>query len=127
MGETLPGEERHAPGSAGYHPCPRRKKDVSVPAGPVRCGLLREQAHRPPRSGRGQRDQPRWRPGAGGREANLLCGLRKYANDESRKRQSIPKFSVYNNALLTAYRGKGFEHDFIDPMLWGTKTLLAMV
>lgn len=53
------------------------------------------------------------------REANLLCGLRKYANDESRKRQSIPKFSVYNNALLTAYRGKGFEHDFIDPMLWG--------
>lgn len=53
------------------------------------------------------------------REANLLCGLRKYANDESRKRQSIPKFSVYNNALLTAFRGKGFEHDFIDPMVWG--------
>lgn len=53
------------------------------------------------------------------REANLLCGLQKYAMDESRKRQSIPKFSVYNNALLTAFRGKGFEHDFIDPVLWG--------
>lgn len=53
------------------------------------------------------------------REANLLCGLQKYANDESRKRQSVPKFSVYNNALLTAFRGKGFEHDYVDPMLWG--------
>lgn len=53
------------------------------------------------------------------KEANLLCGLQKYANDESRKRQSPPKFSVYNNALLTAYRGKGFDHDYVDPMLWG--------
>ena len=53
------------------------------------------------------------------KQANLLCGLQKFANDEARKRQSVPKFSVFNNALLTAYRGKGFEKDYIDPMTWG--------
>lgn len=41
------------------------------------------------------------------KQANLLCGLQKFACDEARKRQSIPKFSVFNNALFTAYRGKG--------------------
>ena len=35
-------------------------------------------------------------------ESNLLTGLYKYANDEARKRQSIPKLQVYNNALMTA-------------------------
>ena len=51
------------------------------------------------------------------RQANLLCGLQKFACDEARKRQSIPKFSVFNNALLTAYRGKGFDKDYVDPMI----------
>lgn len=49
----------------------------------------------------------------------MLCGLQKFACDEARKRQSIPKFSVFNNALLTAYRGKGFDKDYVDPMIWG--------
>lgn len=53
------------------------------------------------------------------KHANLLCGLQKFACDEARKRQSIPKFSVFNNALLTAYRGKGFDKDYVDPMIWG--------
>ena len=33
----------------------------------------------------------------------LLCGLQKYANDDSRKYNSIPKFQVFNNALLTTW------------------------
>ncbi|EKC70097.1 ATPase, partial [human gut metagenome] len=53
------------------------------------------------------------------KQANLLCGLQKFACDEARKRQSIPKFTVFNNALFTAYRGKGFDKDYVDPMIWG--------
>lgn len=53
------------------------------------------------------------------RQGNLLCGLNKYAQDEARKRQSIPKLAVYNNALLTALHGKGLDKDGIDSMVWG--------
>lgn len=49
----------------------------------------------------------------------LLTGLRKYANDEARKRGSIPKYQVYNNALLTAYKGRGFVADRTDTKVWG--------
>jgi len=49
----------------------------------------------------------------------LLTGLQKYANDEARKRGSIPKFQVYNNALLTAYKGRGFLADRTDTKAWG--------
>ena len=52
-------------------------------------------------------------------QCNMLAGLQKYANDEARKYQSIPKYQVYNNALLTAYKGKGFDNDRIDPKVWG--------
>lgn len=52
-------------------------------------------------------------------QCNLLTGLQKYANDDARKYQSIPKFVVYNNALLTAYKGKTFEKDRIDLEHWG--------
>ena len=38
-------------------------------------------------------------------ECALLTSLRKYANDEARKRGSVPKYQVYNNALMTAYAG----------------------
>ena len=41
-------------------------------------------------------------------QCNLLTGLQKYANDEARKYQSIPKYQVYNNALLTAYKGTAY-------------------
>ena len=49
----------------------------------------------------------------------LLTGLQKYANDEARKRASIPKYQVYNNALLTAYKGRNFEADRTDTNAWG--------
>ena len=49
----------------------------------------------------------------------LLTGLQKYANDDARKRGSIPKYQVHNNALLTAYKGRTFLQDRTDPTLWG--------
>ncbi len=52
-------------------------------------------------------------------QCNLLTGLQKYANDEARRYQSVPKFQVYNNALLTADKGTTFEKDRIDTDKWG--------
>lgn len=52
-------------------------------------------------------------------EARLLCGLHKFANDQVRKYNSIPKFMVYNNALLSAQSGTTFEKAFTTPQLWG--------
>lgn len=49
----------------------------------------------------------------------LLTGLQKYANDDARKRSSVPKYQVYNNALLTAYKGRAFHTDRTDATLWG--------
>lgn len=49
----------------------------------------------------------------------LLAGLKKYANDDARKRGSIPKYQVYNNALLTAYKGRSFSMDRTDTAIWG--------
>lgn len=53
------------------------------------------------------------------KQSELLCGLQKYARDEARKYSSIPKFQVYNNALLTAYRGTTFFKDRQDTEAWG--------
>jgi len=52
-------------------------------------------------------------------ECALLTALQKYANDEARKRGSLPKYQVYNNALLTAYRGRSFVADRTDTKAWG--------
>ena len=52
-------------------------------------------------------------------QCNLLAGLQKYANDDARRYQSVPKFQVFNNALLTAYRGTTYDKDRIDPQIWG--------
>lgn len=49
----------------------------------------------------------------------LLCGLQKFANDYSRKYNSIPKFQVFNNALLTVYEGHTFVRDRQDTEVWG--------
>ena len=49
----------------------------------------------------------------------LLTVLQKYANDDARKRGSVPKYQVYNNALLTAYKGRGFVTDRTDTRTWG--------
>lgn len=52
-------------------------------------------------------------------EANLLVGLQKYSNDVARKYQSIPKYMVYNNALLSVYQGRGFQSELLDAKRWG--------
>ena len=52
-------------------------------------------------------------------ECALLTGLQKYARDDARKRGSVPKYQVYNNALLTAYKGRSFLADRTDTRLWG--------
>lgn len=52
-------------------------------------------------------------------QCSLLAGLQKYANDDARKRASVPKYQVYNNALLTAYKGRSFVADRTDPKVWG--------
>ena len=49
----------------------------------------------------------------------LLTALQKYSKDEARKRGSVPKYQVYNNALLTAYKGRGFVTDRTDTQVWG--------
>ena len=52
-------------------------------------------------------------------ECALLTALYKYANDGARKRGSVPKYQVYNNALMTAYVGRGFAKDRVDTRAWG--------
>ena len=52
-------------------------------------------------------------------ECQLLTGLQKYAQDDARKNNSVPKFQVYNNALLSAYQRHNFEQVQLNPMLWG--------
>lgn len=52
-------------------------------------------------------------------ECSLLTAMYKYANDDARKRNSIPKYQVYNNALMTAYVGRGFVNDRVDARVWG--------
>ena len=52
-------------------------------------------------------------------ESRLLAGLYKYASDNARKYNSIPKFMTYNTALLTAQSGMTFKEVFTTPKLWG--------
>lgn len=52
-------------------------------------------------------------------QSNLLRGLQKYAIDNTRRYNSVPKYQVYNNALLTAYKGRSLEKDHIDTAAWG--------
>lgn len=52
-------------------------------------------------------------------QAGLVCGLNKYAVDLARKRNSVPKHQVYNNALRNIYCGKPFEAAVLDRTLWG--------
>lgn len=52
-------------------------------------------------------------------QCQLLCGLQKYAKEETRKYNSSPKFQVYNNALLTANQKRNYEAVRSDAILWG--------
>lgn len=52
-------------------------------------------------------------------ESGMLCGLQKYSIDTARRRASIPKFQVYNNALKMVYNPHTFEQAIIDRKGWG--------
>jgi predicted AAA+ superfamily ATPase len=52
-------------------------------------------------------------------DCGLLCGLQKYSNDMARRRGSIPKFQVYNNALKNIYSIYTLEQALLDRQAWG--------
>ena len=52
-------------------------------------------------------------------ESGLLCGLQKYSIDLARRRASIPKLQVYNNALKIVYSPLTFEEVLVDRKSWG--------
>lgn len=52
-------------------------------------------------------------------ESGLLCGLQKYSIDTARRKSSIPKLQVYNNALKTVYSPLSFEQSILNRKEWG--------
>lgn len=52
-------------------------------------------------------------------ESGLLCGLLKYSIDSARRRSSVPKFQVYNNALKMVFNPHTFEQAIMDRKEWG--------
>ncbi len=52
-------------------------------------------------------------------ECGLLCGLQKYAEDDARKYNSVPKFQVYNSALRNVYAEEDFSEAMENPKAWG--------
>jgi predicted AAA+ superfamily ATPase len=52
-------------------------------------------------------------------ESHSLCGLQKYANDNARKYNSVPKMMVYNTALLSSLYGLNYSQVFTNPKMWG--------
>lgn len=52
-------------------------------------------------------------------ESGLLCGLQKYSIDTARRKASIPKLQVYNNALKLVYNPLTFEQAIMDRKVWG--------
>lgn len=52
-------------------------------------------------------------------DSGLLCGLQKFSVDMSRRRASIPKFQVCNNALKTVFTPLTFEQAVADRRSWG--------
>lgn len=52
-------------------------------------------------------------------ESGLLCGLQKFSIDMARRRASIPKLQVYNNALKKVYSPLPFEQAILDRKSWG--------
>ncbi|HCC51587.1 MAG TPA: AAA family ATPase [Porphyromonadaceae bacterium] len=52
-------------------------------------------------------------------ESGLLCGLQKFSIDTARRKASIPKLQVYNNALKIVYNPLTFEQAILDRKAWG--------
>jgi len=52
-------------------------------------------------------------------EAALITGLEKFSGNVIRRRASVPKFQVFNNALLSSMLNTSFENAKNDHKLWG--------
>lgn len=52
-------------------------------------------------------------------DSGLVAGLQKFSIDKARKRASIPKYQVYNNALLSVQSGLSFLEATSDSKHWG--------
>ncbi|MDR2130617.1 MAG: AAA family ATPase [Odoribacteraceae bacterium] len=52
-------------------------------------------------------------------ESGLLCGLQKFSIDTAKRKASIPKLQVYNNALKMVYNPFSFEQAILDRKAWG--------
>lgn len=52
-------------------------------------------------------------------ECHLLAGLNKYSGDNARRYASVPKYQVYNNALMNVYATSTFEEQRLDLGKWG--------
>lgn len=52
-------------------------------------------------------------------DSGLLCGLQKFSIDMARRRASIPKFQVYNNALKRVFIPNSLEQAVSDRKEWG--------
>ena len=52
-------------------------------------------------------------------ESGLLCGLQKFSIDLARRKASIPKLQVYNNALKTVFSPLTFKQAIADRKAWG--------
>lgn len=52
-------------------------------------------------------------------DSGLVTGLQKFSIDVARKRASIPKYQVYNNALLSVQSGLTFHEAIADSKQWG--------
>jgi len=52
-------------------------------------------------------------------DSGLLGGIEKFAGNVVRRKGSIPKFQVFNNALLSAQMGESFDNLISDPKKWG--------
>ena len=52
-------------------------------------------------------------------EAGLVTGLEKYYEESVRTKASSPKFSVFNNSLMTVLSPYSFDEQRNDPAKWG--------
>lgn len=52
-------------------------------------------------------------------DSGILCGLQKYSIDMARRKASIPKLQVHNNALKTLYCPLSFEQAIVNRQEWG--------
>ena len=52
-------------------------------------------------------------------ESGLLCGIQKFSIEPARRKASIPKLQVFNNALKMVYSPMTFGQALLDRKAWG--------